>query len=723
MANIRCAATVTALQAETGMSNGEAAILAGYFSIGDGGGGTVWFSTFIVTSRKIIDASGTPIQITTQVPHGLTTGKRVMIAGVGGNTAANGTWLIASGPGPKTFALNGSTSSAPYTSGGAVGDGGYTFPSASGTVGIWTRANESEVSANAKWFGARADGTTDDTAAIQACIDAAAADGGGIVYLPVGVYKVTGKLTISADSILICGAGRDATIIQFAPATHPGTLFLFEKTGVTPTLLYCGLKDLTIACGADSVKKKLAVDVHDVRYFICQNVVVRSWTGNGSIGFKVRGRDGIDFDKLHLTADIPIMVSKNDDGAGAYRDNKDIDHWRILNSELAANDVTGSEKLVVKFEDAVVLRNVTFRGNAWVQGGLGIVDTTAPRRRSVNLRLSDIRVEGIGATSGYAVDIQRHTNGKLRSLVIDNVNLGEGSDARYAQLTGGAAIGAQWNGIRANGVLRVHLDEVSYGGEQIPICYDGRLVASGGQFTHEDNGRAVPETEQQWDILGIARPRSWWRFSNASGVIADRQDENVSPFNADRNLSTNGSPVYQQFADGWDGYHLKFTEATDQHAALSTTLSEFSPQDRSATWLAYYTFPGGWNPGGDRVLMTLGSADLTGTNGPVVYINSSGQLKTYAGSGVATGTRDYRGKSVAILAVYNRTAGTWVVYAIAVGDATVETITGTYSASVGNHTKKGFGAPPQAFLRFAAIWFNADAESLGSATLTKLKWL
>ena len=45
MANIRWAATVAALQAETGMANGEAAILAGYFSVGDGGGGTVWSST------------------------------------------------------------------------------------------------------------------------------------------------------------------------------------------------------------------------------------------------------------------------------------------------------------------------------------------------------------------------------------------------------------------------------------------------------------------------------------------------------------------------------------------------------------------------------------------------------------------------------------------------------------------------------------------------------
>jgi hypothetical protein len=37
MANIRWAATVAALQEETGMANGEAAILAGYFSVADGG--------------------------------------------------------------------------------------------------------------------------------------------------------------------------------------------------------------------------------------------------------------------------------------------------------------------------------------------------------------------------------------------------------------------------------------------------------------------------------------------------------------------------------------------------------------------------------------------------------------------------------------------------------------------------------------------------------------
>src|SRR6476660_9653712 len=121
MANIRWASTVAALQTEIGMANGEAAILAGYFRVGDGGGGTVWFRTFIVPSRRITDASGTPIQITTQAPHGFKTGHRVMIAGVSGNTAANGTRLITS-TGLETFTLNGTTSNDTYTGGGAIGD-------------------------------------------------------------------------------------------------------------------------------------------------------------------------------------------------------------------------------------------------------------------------------------------------------------------------------------------------------------------------------------------------------------------------------------------------------------------------------------------------------------------------------------------------------------------------------------------------------------------------
>ena len=51
-------------------------------------------------------------------------------------------------------------------------------------------------------FGAKADGTADDTWAIQAALASAGKNGGGVVYLPRGTYKITGKLVMPAKTIL-----------------------------------------------------------------------------------------------------------------------------------------------------------------------------------------------------------------------------------------------------------------------------------------------------------------------------------------------------------------------------------------------------------------------------------------------------------------------------------------------------------------------------------------
>ena len=53
----------------------------------------------------------------TSPAHGLVTGDEITITGVGGNTAANGTWTITKGTGDNTFTLNNSTGNAAYTSG------------------------------------------------------------------------------------------------------------------------------------------------------------------------------------------------------------------------------------------------------------------------------------------------------------------------------------------------------------------------------------------------------------------------------------------------------------------------------------------------------------------------------------------------------------------------------------------------------------------------------
>jgi hypothetical protein len=66
--------------------------------------------------------NASPIAITTASPHGLSTSNQVIIEGVTGNTAANGTWTITS-TGPSSFTLNGSTGNATYLGGGVVEGG------------------------------------------------------------------------------------------------------------------------------------------------------------------------------------------------------------------------------------------------------------------------------------------------------------------------------------------------------------------------------------------------------------------------------------------------------------------------------------------------------------------------------------------------------------------------------------------------------------------------
>lgn len=60
--------------------------------------------------------NASPIVITS-AGHGLSTGQRVTIASVGGNTAANGTFVITKLT-ADTFSLGGSTGNGAYTSGG-----------------------------------------------------------------------------------------------------------------------------------------------------------------------------------------------------------------------------------------------------------------------------------------------------------------------------------------------------------------------------------------------------------------------------------------------------------------------------------------------------------------------------------------------------------------------------------------------------------------------------
>ena len=74
---------------------------------------------------------------------------------------------------------------------------------------------------NVKEFGAKGDGVANDTAAIRAALAAAGLNGGGIVFLPWGTYRLTNYFVIPERTILH-GEGRDSTVLLW-PVDEPKT--------------------------------------------------------------------------------------------------------------------------------------------------------------------------------------------------------------------------------------------------------------------------------------------------------------------------------------------------------------------------------------------------------------------------------------------------------------------------------------------------------------------
>jgi parallel beta-helix repeat protein len=62
-------------------------------------------------------------------------------------------------------------------------------------------------------FGAKGDGVTDDTAAIQSALDAAGASGGQTVLFPAGTYKLTDTLFVDSNTSLV-GVGATSVLLQ-----------------------------------------------------------------------------------------------------------------------------------------------------------------------------------------------------------------------------------------------------------------------------------------------------------------------------------------------------------------------------------------------------------------------------------------------------------------------------------------------------------------------------
>lgn len=153
--------------------------------------------------------------------------------------------------------------------------GGKVFPANAGQVDVKIA------------YGAKGDGKTDDTAALQKAITANLDKAGRVVYLPAGVYLVSDKLTYGSDLhhakfLTIQGQGRDKTILKlkdscegYGDAAKPKAVLTMFEGKTTGQAFNNSLFDFTIDVGSGNTGA-IALEWMNNNTGVCENVSLRS---------------------------------------------------------------------------------------------------------------------------------------------------------------------------------------------------------------------------------------------------------------------------------------------------------------------------------------------------------------------------------------------------------------------------------------------------------------
>jgi len=137
---------------------------------------------------------------------------------------------------------------------------GTGIPKSDLTSALQSSIDNASTTINVKTYGAVGDGATDDTAAIQAALNAVPASG-ATVMLPAGTYVVSSTLTIDKDNTTFCGAGAASTIR--VPSGALGINVIQVGNG-SSTRAQCAVRNLRIT--ADG-QKTAGVGIHLTKCF------------------------------------------------------------------------------------------------------------------------------------------------------------------------------------------------------------------------------------------------------------------------------------------------------------------------------------------------------------------------------------------------------------------------------------------------------------------------
>lgn len=166
--------------------------------------------------------------------------------------------------------------SAPGDGGGGVfyydavevaADNGGTVIAPTAGAGRWLRAYSGAV--NVKWFGAKGDGATDDSAVLQATINATEK-----VFIPSGIFYFTAKISLRSGTALVGEAGSTLKYGGAGSSSLSVAPFELREAGIiaAPTTFSTrvSMRGITLECVNQYQIAILAVNIRDIAVEECR---------------------------------------------------------------------------------------------------------------------------------------------------------------------------------------------------------------------------------------------------------------------------------------------------------------------------------------------------------------------------------------------------------------------------------------------------------------------
>lgn len=346
-----------------------------------------------------------------------------------------------------------------YDEGSSDTDNGGTVIAPTAGSGRWQRVYSGKV--NVKWFGARGDGATDDTAAIQAAIDRFAS-GRGTIYFPKGIYLSTATIAVVHDRVNLVGAGQWVSQIKFQPTVDDICIFIGkggEGSTNSGVITQCSVKGLSFT-STNTINKKIALELKDIAECQFEDISIGStteWIGNGSIGVRTRGREATSFRNMVVQTNRPFVFAVNTSYPSIC-----LDHFNFHNVFSACRghmeSVPVYDETHFFFEPGSNFSGVSFTGHqAWVRGKNGLYydnSTLAAAGVSYAMNIQNVRWEGEFGDNdtGYAFYFNHGTVSSAYSIAIQNAYLGEvGNGYYFRKCSNVTLMNNSWN--RATGEM------------------------------------------------------------------------------------------------------------------------------------------------------------------------------------------------------------------------------------------------------------------------------